>query len=97
MGERRIGRRWHRTTTRFLDALGERESSGDYGVVNTLGYLGKYQFGELALIDVGYYSADGTAANDWKPGYWTGKDGVDSKADFLADRRGAGAARSAPT
>jgi Ca2+-binding RTX toxin-like protein len=69
----------------FLDALGERESSGNYGAVNTLGFLGKYQFGELALIDVGYYSADGTAENDWKPGSWTGKDGVDSKADFLAD------------
>ena len=69
----------------FLDALGERESGGDYGVVNTLGYLGKYQFGELALIDVGYYTADGTPANDWRTGYWTGKEGVESKADFLAD------------
>lgn len=69
----------------FLDALGERESSGNYGAVNTLGFLGKYQFGELALIDVGYYSADGTAENDWKPGSWTGKDGINSKADFLAD------------
>jgi Ca2+-binding RTX toxin-like protein len=70
---------------KFLDALGERESGGDYGVVNSYGYLGKYQFGELALIDVGYYTADGTGANDWKPGFWTGKSGVDSKADFLAD------------
>lgn len=69
----------------FLDALGDRESSGDYGAVNTFGYLGKYQFGELALIDVGYYRADGTAQNDWKAAYWTGKDGVASKADFLAD------------
>ena len=69
----------------FLDALGERESGGDYGIVNTLGYLGKYQFGELALIDVGYYTADGTAENDWRKGYWTGKNGIDSKADFLAD------------
>ncbi|MCB1498239.1 MAG: calcium-binding protein [Bauldia sp.] len=68
----------------FLDALGERESSGDYTVVNTFGYLGKYQFGELALIDIGYYTADGTAKNDWQPGHWTGKDGIGSKADFLA-------------
>ena len=52
----------------FLDALGERESSGNYGAVNTLGFLGKYQFGEAALTDVGYYSADGTAANDWQAG-----------------------------
>ena len=69
----------------FLDALGDRESGGDYGAVNTLGYLGKYQFGELALIDIGYYSADGTAKNDWQPGSWKGKDDVHSKADFLAD------------
>ena len=69
----------------FLDALGERESGGDYGIVNTLGYLGKYQFGEPALIDVGYYAADGTGANDWKPAFFTGKEGVESKADFLAD------------
>jgi hypothetical protein len=69
----------------FLDALGERESGGDYGVVNSYGYLGKYQFGELALIDVGYYTADGTGANDFRKGYWTGKNGIDSKADFLAD------------
>ena len=68
----------------FLEALGERESSGSYTVVNTYGYLGKYQFGELALIDLGYYTADDTAKNDWQAGHWTGKDGVDSKADFLA-------------
>ena len=69
----------------FLDALGDRESGGNYGAVNTLGYLGKYQFGELALIDVGYYTPDGTAKNDWQPARWTGKGGVHSKADFLAD------------
>lgn len=69
----------------FLDALGERESGSDYGIVNDYGYLGKYQFGELALIDVGYYRVDGTAENDFGKEYWTGKDGIDSKADFLAD------------
>lgn len=69
----------------FLDALGERESGGNYGVVNSYGYLGKYQFGELALIDVGYYRDDDTDANDWQNGYWTGKNGIDSKAEFLAD------------
>ena len=75
-------RRW--ATDDFLEALGERKSSGSYTVVNTYGYLGKYQFGELALIDLGYYTADDTAKNDWQPGHWTGKDGVNSKADFLA-------------
>jgi hypothetical protein len=68
----------------FLSALAERESASDYGAVNTLGYLGKYQFGEAALIDLGYYKADGTPENDWK-GIWTGKDDVRNVTDFLAN------------
>ena len=69
----------------FLNALGQRESGGDYGAVNQFGYLGKYQFGELALIDAGYYTADGSATNDWQAGHWTGRDGVHSRAGFLAN------------
>ncbi len=69
----------------FLDALGERESGGDYAAVNSLGFLGKYQFGEAALVDAGFYRADGTAKNDWRTGYWTGELGVNSKADFLSN------------
>ena len=67
----------------FLDALGRRESGGDYRAVNQFGYLGKYQMGELALIDTGYYTPDGTAANDWQKSHFTGKGGIDSKAEFL--------------
>jgi len=67
----------------FLSALGLRESSGRYDVENPWGYLGKYQMGEAALIDAGYYLQDGTAKNDWK-GKWTGKDGVWSKEDYLS-------------
>ena len=33
----------------FLDAIGHRESSGNYKVVNRYGYLGKYQFGRSTL------------------------------------------------
>lgn len=38
----------------FKEALGFKESGGDYFTVNTLGYLGKYQFGKgtLALIGI---------------------------------------------
>ncbi len=59
-----------------------------YHVHNTLGFLGKYQFGEALLIDLGYYvpAASGyygtTSTNEWK-GAWTGKNGVHSKADFM--------------
>jgi Ca2+-binding RTX toxin-like protein len=74
-----------RSYNAFLDALGDRESNGNYAAENSYGYLGKYQFGELALRDVGYYTYDGTSANDWKLAYWTGKDGVDNKSEFLAN------------
>jgi hypothetical protein len=74
-----------RSYNAFLDALGDRESNGNYAAENSYGYLGKYQFGELALRDVGYYTYDGTSANDWKSVYWTGKDGVDNNSAFLVN------------
>ena len=61
-----------------------------YHVHNTIGFLGKYQFGEPLLIDLGYYTpaASGfygsTATNEWK-GTWTGKNGVHSKEDFMSE------------
>ncbi len=42
----------------FKDALAFKESQGRYGVVNTLGYLGKYQFGLSTLNMMGVYNAD---------------------------------------
>ena len=68
----------------FLDALGQRESGGDYRAVNQFNFLGKYQIGEGALIDTGYYTHDGTSQNDWQNSHFTGKGGIDSKAEFLA-------------
>lgn len=38
----------------FLNAVGMRESSGDYKAVNRFGYLGKYQFGRQTLNSLGY-------------------------------------------
>ncbi len=65
-------------------------ASLQYHVFNTLGFMGKYQFGEPLLIDLGYYvpAPTGyygtTATNEWK-GEWTGKNGVHSKADFMSN------------
>jgi Ca2+-binding RTX toxin-like protein len=70
------------TYQEFLDALGFQESSNIYNKENSLGYIGKYQFGESALIDIGYYVADGTSKNDWI-GNWTLASGVSSKTVFL--------------
>lgn len=37
----------------FLKAIADRESSGNPREINTLGYIGKYQFGRTALKEVG--------------------------------------------
>jgi DNA-binding transcriptional MerR regulator len=42
-----------KTLKHFLKDIAQRESSGNYKEINTLGYIGKYQFGKLALKDVG--------------------------------------------
>jgi hypothetical protein len=41
-------------TEMFLDAIGMRESSNRYDVVNGWGYMGKYQFGKRTLKNLGY-------------------------------------------
>ncbi|WP_394352749.1 hypothetical protein [Saonia flava] len=41
----------------FKEALAFKESQGDYFVINTLGYLGKYQFGVGTLQLMGVYNA----------------------------------------
>ena len=67
----------------FLNDLGARESGGNYRAFNKYGYAGKYQMGEAALIDAGYYKKpSGKYNNDWK-GTFTGQDGVNSIQDFL--------------
>jgi len=69
-------------STDFKTAIMTKESSGNQYSINPSGYVGLFQFGESALIDLGYYKADGTKANDWK-GKWTGKDGITSLQSFL--------------
>lgn len=78
----------------FLNALGFRESSSipdgvqNYDVENPFGFIGKYQFGEAALYDLGYYGTDNSDRNlfknDWV-GNWSGKNGIHSKQDYLSN------------
>lgn len=42
----------------FKEALAFKESQGNYFVVNTLGYLGKYQFGRTTLELLGIYDTE---------------------------------------
>lgn len=72
----------------YLAALSAKESGNNPASVNQYGFLGRYQMGESALIDAGYYRKDPTPnVNDWQ-GSWTGKNGIYSKADFLANAAG---------
>lgn len=74
----------------YRHAIGVHESSGVYDTVNSIGFIGKYQFGAAALTDLGYiklsvyqqYPAnDKNSAlrdpNAWKAPY--------TRAGFLAD------------
>lgn len=38
----------------FLTAIGQRESGNRYDIVNTYGYMGRYQFGSSTLKGLGY-------------------------------------------
>lgn len=84
----------------FICAVSRMESSSDLSLPltapvnirasqnkNSLGYIGFFQFGEAALIDLGYYkhwkdNSDKTEENDWT-GIWTGHNGVNSLSDLL--------------
>lgn len=84
----------------FICAVSRMESSSDLSLPltapvnirssqnkNSLGYIGFFEFGEAALIDLGYYkhwkdNSDKTEENDWT-GSWTGHNGVNSLSDFL--------------
>ena len=72
-----------KTLQQFLNDLGARESGGNYRAFNKYGYAGKYQMGEAALIDAGYYQKTSHGYNnDWS-GKFLGKDGIYSIQDFL--------------
>lgn len=47
----------------FKEALAFKESRGDYFTVNTLGYLGKYQFGKSTLKMIGIYNTSEFLSN----------------------------------
>lgn len=42
----------------YRHAIGIHESNGGYDVVNTIGYLGKYQMGAAAMVELGYLHRD---------------------------------------
>lgn len=69
----------------FLAALRYKESRGDYQAVNTLNFLGAYQFGEAALVDLGFVRPDRDIYDNDFSGGFTGKHGIRSVRDFLSN------------
>jgi len=68
----------------YMAQVGKSESGGDYTKENTIGFVGKYQFGYQALIDQGYVKASVTSnAQLNNPNSWTGKDGISDKSAWL--------------
>ena len=67
----------------FFNALRIRESGNDYSIVNVFGFLGAYQFGEAALVDLGFVSNDGSPFDNEFNGTFYGKYDVFDTTDFL--------------
>lgn len=78
-----IGNLSKEQVTALFAQIGKSESSGNYKAVNTIGYVGKYQWGYQALIDNGLVKSHvrrNSQLND--PNSWTGK-GCSSLDEFL--------------
>ena len=70
--------------TAYFATIGKSESGGNYQAVNSIGYVGKYQFGYPALIDAGYVvKSCRSNAQLNNPNSWVGKDGISSLQDWL--------------
>jgi hypothetical protein len=70
--------------TAYFATIGKSESGGNYAAVNSIGYVGKYQFGALALIDGGYVKSSSRQNDQLRnPNSWTGKNGIDSLEKWL--------------
>ena len=69
-----------------------RESTNNYDLINTIGYSGGYQFGAAALQDLGFIRSDVSTSDldDQRevlgdPRNWSGRGGISSLEDFLAN------------
>lgn len=73
--------------TALKSAIGRRESGNNYQAVNQFNFIGKYQFGNAALYDLGFTAAASSSNsllnND---GNWRGRMGVTSKDKFLSNQ-----------
>ena len=74
----------------LMTQIGWTESGCKYNVVNTIGFCGKYQFGAAALVETGHIKRDAFTLYGGNKAIgiassWTGRDGLNSKEDFLSN------------
>ena len=71
------------------NTIGQKESGGSYSKENSIGFIGKYQFGADALYEQGYVnttpskSGKRVAQITGDPACWRGKNGINSKQDWF--------------
>jgi hypothetical protein len=75
-------------TQDYVNTIGTRESGNRYDTINTIGFVGRYQFGTLALKDLGYIKSSASNRNSAMKddSNWTGKDGITSLVAFLVSK-----------
>ncbi|MBX3538221.1 MAG: hypothetical protein KF735_11305, partial [Chelatococcus sp.] len=72
-----------RTFSEFIRDFGEYVSQNRYDCIGVDSRLGRFQFDELSLWQIGLMREDAPFNNDYS-GEWTGKYGVNSREEFLA-------------
>ena len=85
-GEGTLGPFTKEDWARYIDVLGKRESANNYAAVNQIGYCGRWQFGAGALIDGGFVKAGATTRRLAEDRWWTGKNGIQSRTNWLANK-----------
>jgi TP901 family phage tail tape measure protein len=73
-------------TDQYANILGNRESGNRYGIRNGFGFSGRWQMGAAALADTGYVRPGTTNRSLDNPANWTGKDGINSLKELLANK-----------
>lgn len=69
------------------NAIGKRESGNNYQAVNSIGFIGKYQFGNAALYDLGYtVSKSSNNRLLTEKSNWKGKNGINDLESFLRNQ-----------
>ncbi|MGF7051889.1 hypothetical protein GGC47_001054 [Bosea sp. OAE752] len=75
-------------TLRYASILGHRESGNRYNIRNGYGFSGRWQMGAAALADTGYVRPGTRNSGLTSDDTWTGKDGINSLRQFLANEGG---------